>query len=45
MKLEEEYLPVDTARSEEKMSTATIMEEPSDELNKKQIHGGRFVRR
>ena len=38
-------LPVDTTRQEEKMKTATIMEEPSDGLHEKQKHGRRYGRR
>ena len=36
------YLPVVTARQEEKGKTATIMEETSDGLHEKQKHGTRY---
>ena len=42
--LAKEYLPVDTARQEEKRKTATITEEPSDGLHEEQKHG-RYGRR
>jgi hypothetical protein len=37
-------LPVDTARKEGKIKTATIMKEPSDGLHEKQKHGSRYGR-
>ena len=37
--LAEEDLPVDTAQQEKKRKTATIMEEPGDELHEEQRHG------
>ena len=41
--MEEEYLPVDTARQEEKSNAEKIMEEQSDRLHEKQKHGRRHT--